>query len=91
MSEMTTAFESRPILSKQKSFAFYRPSAWALANILADLPVLAFQILLFSVVIYFMVRSGTGRPKRRADSVQSNLQRTASQFFSAPLLVWSTP
>lgn len=59
MSEMTTAFESRPILAKQKAFAFYRPSAWALANIVADMPVLAIQVLVFSTVIYLMVRVAT--------------------------------
>ena len=55
MSEVTDSFFGRPILSKHKAFAFYNPAAFCIAQIAADIPILIFQISIFSVVIYFMV------------------------------------
>jgi ATP-binding cassette subfamily G (WHITE) protein 2 (SNQ2) len=55
MSEVTDSFSGRPILAKHKAFAFYNPAAFCLAQIACDLPVLVFQISVFSVVLYFMV------------------------------------
>lgn len=54
LSEISVSFHTRPILLKHKSFSFYRPSAYALGLILADLPQVAVQTLLWSIVIYFM-------------------------------------
>lgn len=54
LSELTAAFSSRPIILKQKSFCFYRPSAYALGLVIADIPQVAVQTILWSLVIYFM-------------------------------------
>lgn len=48
---MTTG---RSITLKQTNFAFYRPSALVLAKTLADLPILAVQCTLYSIILYFM-------------------------------------
>lgn len=72
LAELTSAFESRPILLKHKSFSFYRPSAYAIAQTFVDVPLVLIQVVIFDVVVYFM----------------ANLQRTASQFFISVLLLW---
>ncbi|KAG6012933.1 hypothetical protein E4U41_005190, partial [Claviceps citrina] len=72
LAEQTAAFESKPILLKHKSFSFYRPAAYALAQTACDVPLVLVQVLLFNVVIYFM----------------ANLARTASQFFICTLVLW---
>ncbi|KAF2749888.1 hypothetical protein M011DRAFT_465546 [Sporormia fimetaria CBS 119925] len=73
LAELTAAFESRPILLKHKSFSFYRPAAYAIAQTVVDIPLVLVQVVIFDVVVYFM----------------SNLQRTASQFFISLLLLWA--
>jgi ABC-type multidrug transport system permease subunit len=55
MSEVTDSFSGRPVLAKHKSFALYHPAAFCIAQITADIPVLLFQVSIFSVVLYFMV------------------------------------
>lgn len=55
MSEVTESFYGRPILIKHKSFAFFHPAAFCLAQIAADVPVILFQVSVFSVILYFMV------------------------------------
>ncbi|KAM5363246.1 hypothetical protein ACJZ2D_012137 [Fusarium nematophilum] len=72
LAEQTAAFESKPILLKHKSFSFYRPSAFAIAQTVVDVPMVFIQVVLFNIIIYFM----------------SNLARTASQFFIATLILW---
>ncbi|KAF2262008.1 hypothetical protein CC78DRAFT_330158 [Lojkania enalia] len=72
LAELTATFESRPILLKHKSFSFYRPSAYAIAQAVVDVPLVFIQVLIFNVVVYFM----------------ANLQRTASQFFISLLILW---
>ena len=66
MSEVTDSFSGRRILSKHKSFGFYNPAAFCLAQIASDIPVLFFQISVFSLIIYFMV----------------GLKQTAGAFFT---------
>lgn len=73
LAELTSAFESRPILLKHKSFSFYRPSAYAIAQTVIDVPLVFVQVFIFDVVVYFM----------------AGLQRTPSQFFISLLLLWS--
>lgn len=73
LAEMTSAFESKPILLKHKSFSFYRPSAFAIAQTVVDIPLVFIQVFIFTVIIYFM----------------SNLGRTASQFFITVLILWT--
>ncbi|ROT43022.1 ABC-2 type transporter [Sodiomyces alkalinus F11] len=72
LAEQTAAFESKPILLKHKSFSFYRPAAYAIAQTVVDVPLIFVQVMLFNIIIYFM----------------SNLARTASQFFIACLILW---
>jgi ATP-binding cassette subfamily G (WHITE) protein 2 (SNQ2) len=72
LAELTDAFTSRPILLKHKSFSFYRPSAYAIAQVVVDLPLVAVQVTIFDIVVYFM----------------AGLQRTASQFFISLLLLF---
>lgn len=72
MAELTAAFESRPILMKHKSFCFYRPSAYALAQVAVDVPLVFIQVFIFNIVVYFM----------------ANLARTASQFFISLLFLF---
>ncbi|QKX59307.1 uncharacterized protein TRUGW13939_06439 [Talaromyces rugulosus] len=72
LAELTATFSSRPILMKHKSFSFYRPSAYALAQVVVDMPLVLFQVVLFDIVVYFM----------------ANLSRTASQFFISLLFLF---
>lgn len=72
LAELTAAFESRPILMKHKSFSFYRPAAYALAQVVVDVPLVLIQVVLFNLIVYFM----------------ANLSRTASQFFISLLIIF---
>ncbi|KAG0640807.1 ABC drug exporter AtrF [Tuber brumale] len=72
LAELTAAFYSIPILLKHKSFSFYRPSAYAIALFVVDLPLCFVQVFIWNIVVYFM----------------SGLQRTASQFFISLLVVF---
>lgn len=54
MSETTGSFMGRPILSRQKRFGFYRPTAFSIANAITDIPVVIFQVSSFSLILYFM-------------------------------------
>lgn len=66
MSEVTDSFKGRPVLIKHKAFAFFHPAAFCVAQIAADIPVLIFQVSIFSLILYFMV----------------GLTTTASAFFT---------
>ncbi|EKD14968.1 uncharacterized protein L3040_003835 [Drepanopeziza brunnea f. sp. 'multigermtubi'] len=55
MSEVADSFNGRPVLLKHKYFAFNNLAAYHIAQIVADIPVIAFRITMFSVVLYFMV------------------------------------
>lgn len=72
LAEQTAAFESKPILLKHKNFSFYRPAAYALAQTVVDIPLVLIQVLLFSIIIYWM----------------AGLAATASQFFIAIVTQW---
>ncbi|KAI2685987.1 hypothetical protein CBS147355_1474 [Penicillium roqueforti] len=72
MAELTAAFGSRPILMKHKSFSFYRPAAYALAQVVVDVPLVFIQVVLFDIIVYFM----------------ANLARTPSQFFINLLFIF---
>lgn len=54
MSETTASFMGRPILSRQKRFGFYRPTAFCIANAITDVPVVMIQVTCFSLILYFM-------------------------------------
>ncbi|KAI0481005.1 ABC-2 type transporter [Xylariaceae sp. FL0804] len=72
LAEQTAAFAAKPILLKHKNFSFYRPSAYAVAQTVVDVPAVLIQVVLFDVIIYWM----------------SGLAPTASQFFISILILW---
>ncbi|KAK9311000.1 ABC-2 type transporter-domain-containing protein [Lipomyces starkeyi] len=74
MSEVTDSFSGRPVLAKHKSFAFFHPAAFCIAQITADLPVILFQVSVLAIVLYFMV----------------GLTVSASAFFTYWIVVFVT-
>ncbi|GAA5991262.1 hypothetical protein JCM10908_003228 [Rhodotorula pacifica] len=68
--ELPTQMMGRVIFSRHRRYGFYRPSAVTLAMTLADLPNNASQILVFSIMTYFM----------------GGLARTAGAFFTFYLI-----
>jgi len=72
LAELTASFSSRPILLKHKSFSFYRPAAYAIAQTVVDIPLVAVQVFIFDIVVYWM----------------AGLSRTASQFFISLFILW---
>ncbi|KAH6871809.1 ABC-2 type transporter-domain-containing protein [Thelonectria olida] len=52
--ELPLTILGRPILNKHTSFAFYRPSAACLGQIIFDIPLSALEGLIFSAIVYFM-------------------------------------
>ncbi|KAF1833952.1 ABC transporter [Decorospora gaudefroyi] len=72
MSEVTDSYAGRPILAKHKNFAFYNPAAFCIAQIVADVPILLFQVSTFMVVLYWM----------------TGLKATAAAFFTAWFVVY---
>ncbi|KAI5285157.1 hypothetical protein KEM54_000777, partial [Ascosphaera aggregata] len=53
-SELGTTFGGRDILNRHRAYAFHRPAALYIAQIAVDLAFQAPQILVFSVITYFM-------------------------------------
>ncbi|KAL4961889.1 putative ABC multidrug transporter [Aspergillus stella-maris] len=54
MSELEEAMQGRDILTRQKKFAFVRPSAVCLARVIADIFVAALLTFLYLIVVYFL-------------------------------------
>jgi ABC-type multidrug transport system permease subunit len=71
MSEVTDSFAGRPILAKQKNFAFFNPAAFCVAQVAADVPILFCQVTTLVLTIYFMTA----------------LKATAAAFFTAWFVV----
>ncbi|EWY89807.1 hypothetical protein FOYG_07462 [Fusarium oxysporum NRRL 32931] len=67
-------YKGRSVMAKQSSYAFYRPSADAFANVLVDIPVKFVVAVFFNIILYFL----------------SGLAKTASQFFIFFLFVFVT-
>ncbi|KAH7089188.1 multidrug resistance protein CDR2 [Paraphoma chrysanthemicola] len=55
LSEVTDSFTGRPVLAKHRSFALHYPAAFVIAQVVADIPLLFFQVTHFGIVLYFMV------------------------------------
>ena len=70
LGEVTDSFTGRPVLAKHRSFALHHPAAFVIAQVVADLPILMFQVGHFSIVLYWMV----------------GLKATASAFFTFLLI-----
>lgn len=54
--ELGATMLGRPIVNKHRAYAFHRPSALWIAQIIVDLAFAAVQIFVFSVMVYFMCR-----------------------------------
>ncbi|KAF9888082.1 hypothetical protein FE257_009347 [Aspergillus nanangensis] len=52
LAELTSFFDCQPIILKHKSFSFYRPSAFALAQVVVDIPIIFVQVTLFELIVY---------------------------------------
>lgn len=74
LTELAKAVSGRAVSARQKDYAFYRPSAVSLARVITDFPVLLVQVLIFSIVMYFM----------------TNLDRDVSKFWIYVLFVYVT-
>ncbi|KAL1960694.1 hypothetical protein VTO42DRAFT_6524 [Malbranchea cinnamomea] len=74
MSEVTDSFNGRPVLIKHKSFAFFHPAAFCIAQILADIPQIVANVTIFGVVLYFM----------------AGLTLSASTFFTYWVVIFAT-
>ncbi|KAF0321220.1 bmr1-like protein [Colletotrichum asianum] len=72
-SELGGTMTGRSIVNKHKAYAFHRPSALWIAQIIVDQAFAATQILVFSVIVYFM----------------SGLVRDAGAFFTFYLMILS--
>lgn len=73
-SELPGQMMGRPILYRQVGYRFYRPSAFAIAAVAADVPYNASNIFLFSIILYFM----------------GGLYSSAGAFFIFYLMVFTT-
>lgn len=54
MAETTASFMGRPIISRQKRFAFYRPTAHCIATAITDIPDVLAQVTLFTLILYWL-------------------------------------
>lgn len=72
-SELGSTMTGRSIVNKHRAYAFHRPSALWIAQIFVDQAFAASQIMVFSIIVYFM----------------TNLVRDAGAFFTFYLLVLS--
>lgn len=74
LTELMKAVSGRAVVARHKDYAFYRPSAVAAARVVADLPVILVQVIIFGVIMYFM----------------TSLTVTAGRFFIYMLFVYIT-
>jgi len=74
LAELMKAVSGRDILARHKQYAFYRPSAVALARVLTDFPALFGQVAVFSVIVYFI----------------TGLDLTVRKFFTQLLITYTT-
>ncbi|KAK2739302.1 bmr1-like protein [Colletotrichum kahawae] len=72
-SELAGTMTGRSIVNKHKAYAFHRPSALWIAQIIVDQAFAASQIMVFSIIVYFM----------------SGLVRDAGAFFTFYLMILS--
>ncbi|KAK3303223.1 ABC-2 type transporter-domain-containing protein [Chaetomium strumarium] len=72
-SELAGTMTGRAVVNKHRAYAFHRPSALWIAQILIDQIFSASQVLVFSLIVYFM----------------TNLARDAGAFFTFYLLLLS--
>jgi ABC-type multidrug transport system ATPase subunit len=74
LSELMKAVSGRAVVARHKDYAFYRPSAVAIARVITDFPMLLIQVIIFSIIMYFM----------------NNLDLNVSKFWIYLLFVYTT-
>ncbi|KAK0365332.1 Multidrug resistance protein [Friedmanniomyces endolithicus] len=72
--EILTLYAQRPIVEKHSRFAFYHPSAEAVASMLTDMPYKVANAIIFNITLYFM----------------ANLRREPGAFFFFVLVSFLT-
>jgi hypothetical protein len=73
MSEIPALFSQRPIVERHKKAAMYHPFVEGLAITLVDVPVTFATMVLYTIILYFLVK----------------LQQTAGQFLLSSRLILS--
>lgn len=74
LTELMKAVSGRVVVARHKEYAFYRPSAVSIARVVTDFPLLFVQVIIFSIIMYFM----------------TNLAVDVSKFFIYALFVYTT-
>ncbi|CAK7240022.1 MAG: hypothetical protein STHCBS139747_001457 [Sporothrix thermara] len=74
LTEINNLYAQRPIVEKHATYAFYHPSADAVAGVLSDIPVKFTVATCFNIVLYFM----------------AGLRREPSQFFIYFLITFTS-
>ncbi|CAK7222908.1 hypothetical protein SEUCBS140593_005061 [Sporothrix eucalyptigena] len=74
LTEINSLYAQRPIVEKHASYAFYHPSADAVAGVLADIPVKFIVATCFNIILYFM----------------AGLRREPAQFFIYFLITYTS-
>ncbi|KAG8863780.1 hypothetical protein FRB96_007617 [Tulasnella sp. 330] len=74
LSETTASFQGRGILAKHKGFSMYRPSVLIAAQTIADLPVFFVQLVIFTLIFYFL----------------TDLKRNAGNYFTYFVVIFFT-
>ncbi|PKY06821.1 pleiotropic drug resistance protein, ABC superfamily [Aspergillus campestris IBT 28561] len=74
LAELMPAVTGRGIVARHKDYAFYRPSAVAIARVVLDIPSIFCMVVPFTVIVYFM----------------TGLDVTVSKFFIYFLFVYTT-
>lgn len=54
LSELMKAVSGRAVVARHRDYAFYRPSAVSMARVITDIPVIAVQVAIFGLTMYFM-------------------------------------
>lgn len=54
LSELMKAVSGRAVVARHRDYAFYRPSAVSVARVITDLPIIAVQVAIFGLTMYFM-------------------------------------
>ncbi|KAL1960158.1 hypothetical protein VTO42DRAFT_8701 [Malbranchea cinnamomea] len=54
LGEIMTAVGGRAIVARHKDYAFYRPSAVAVARVVVDIPAIFCMVVPFTIIIYFL-------------------------------------
>ena len=56
LTELMPAVSGRAIVARHKDYAFYRPSAVAIARVVVDFPAIFCMVVPFTIIVYFMTQ-----------------------------------